>query len=63
VLDRHPLLRHAEVRSSGTGLHLILPLEPAAALASEDDQVRRDAIVQVVQCTLPADPNAPGITA
>src|SRR2546430_1670504 len=28
ILDRHPLGRSAEVRASGTGLHLILWLRP-----------------------------------
>ena len=32
VLDRHPLARNAEVRSSGTGLHLLLWFEPPVEL-------------------------------
>lgn len=63
VLDRHPLARHAEVRVSGTGLHLILCLDPAVELTSAGDQARWSAIVKVVQRTLPVDPDAPGITA
>ena len=63
VLDRHPLVRSAEVRLTGTGLHLIVRLDPPVELASAADQARWDALVRVVQATLPVDPNAPGITA
>src|SRR5262245_57428719 len=40
VLDRHALARHAEVRASGTGLHLIVWLEPAVEMHSADEQGR-----------------------
>jgi hypothetical protein len=63
VLDRHPLARHAEVRASGTGLHVIIWLRPAVELTSAADQQRWAAMVRAVQCTLPSDPDAPGITA
>src|SRR5262249_39808195 len=63
VPDRHPLAHLAEVRASGTGLHIIMWLEPAVELYSELDQARWDAAVKVIQSTLPTDPNAPGITA
>jgi hypothetical protein len=63
VLDRHPLARAAEVRASGTGLHLILWLRPAVELRSAADQQRWANIVAVVQRTLPIDPTMPGITA
>jgi hypothetical protein len=63
VLDRHPLLRFAEVRSSGTGLHLILRLVPPVELTSAAEQKRWATIVRAVQCSLPSDPTAPGITA
>jgi hypothetical protein len=63
VLDRHPLARTAEVRVSGTGLHLIVWLRPAVEFRSAADQHRWDHIVSVVQRTLPADPRMPGITA
>jgi hypothetical protein len=62
VLERHPLARHAEVRASGTGLHLIVWLRPAVELRSGADQERWNAIVKVVQRTLPVDPDMPGIT-
>jgi hypothetical protein len=63
VLDRHPLARHAEVRNSGTGLHLIARFEPAVELRSAGEQRRWAALVRACQCSLPSDPNAPGITA
>ena len=63
VVDRHPLARFAEVRMSGTGLHLILHLEPAVELKSAGDQNYWAAVVRVVQCSLPIDPDMPGITA
>ena len=63
VLDRHPLARHAEVRASGTGLHVILRIDPPVELKSNGEQKYWDAIVKAVQRSLPADLNAPGITA
>ncbi len=63
VLDRHPLAMHAEVRASGTGLHLIVRLGPPVELTSNGEQKYWDAIVKAVQRSLPADLNAPGITA
>jgi hypothetical protein len=62
VLDRHALARHAEVRASGTGLHLIVWLQPAVQLHSAAEQQRWDGIIQAVQCSLPSDPQSPGIT-
>jgi hypothetical protein len=63
VLDRHPLARDAEVRSSGTGLHLILWFEPAVELTGAGEQRRWDRLIRLTQATLPSDPNAPAITA
>src|SRR5262249_53076581 len=63
VLQRHPLARNAEVRATGTGLHLIVWLEPAVELHSEAEQRRWAALVEAVQCSLPTDPQCPGITA
>jgi len=63
VLGRHPLARHAEVRASGTGLHLVVRLEPAVELRTAADQQRWKAIVEAAQSTLPGDLDAPGITA
>jgi hypothetical protein len=63
VLDRHPLARNAEVRSSGSGLHVIIWLDPPVELGTTAEQKEWATIVRTVQCTLPADLNAPGITA
>jgi len=63
VIDRHPVLKDAEVRSSGSGLHVLLWLDPPVEMQSEDEQHYWDAIVKAVQASLPSDPNAPSITA
>jgi hypothetical protein len=63
VLDHHPLARVAEVRNSGTGLHLLIWLDPPLELKTAGEQRYWDGIVRAVQATLPSDPNAPGITA
>ena len=63
VLRRHPLARHAEVRLSGTGLHGILRLDPPVELTSAAEQKWWASLVRAVQCSMPVDPNAPGITA
>jgi hypothetical protein len=62
VLDRHPLARDAEVRATGTGLHVIVRLDPPVQLGTAAAQDRWAAYVRAVQATLPTDPNAPGIT-
>jgi hypothetical protein len=62
VLDRHPLARDAEVRATGTGLHVIVWLVPPVELGTAAAQARWAAYVRAVQATLPTDPNAPGIT-
>jgi hypothetical protein len=63
VLDRHPLARQAEVRASGTGLHLLIGLDPPVELTTAGAQRRWDCLVTAVQRSLPADLNAPGIQA
>ena len=63
VLARHPVARHAEVRLSGTGLHLLIWLTPPVELHDETEQRRWDHLVRAVQYSLPGDPQAPGITA
>jgi hypothetical protein len=62
ALERHPVLCDAEVRSTGTGLHLVVQLGPRVELATAADQTRWAALVRLVQFSLPSDPNAPGIT-
>jgi hypothetical protein len=63
ALNRHALARNAEVRSSGTGLHLIVWLSPAVELKTEGEQRYWDAAVKAAQRTLPIDPDMPGVTA
>jgi hypothetical protein len=63
VLDRHPLASKAEVRVSGTGLHVIVRLSPPVELHTAADQHRWAGAIRAVQSTLPADPRQPGITA
>jgi hypothetical protein len=61
-LERHPLGHAAEVRFTGTGLHVLFRLEPAVEFRSTDDRDHWDAVVKAVQASLPSDPNAPGLT-
>src|SRR5262249_30670832 len=63
VLRRHSLARRAEVRISGTGLHAIIRLHPHVELVSAADQRLWATVVRAVQCSVPIDPNGPGITA
>jgi hypothetical protein len=63
VLNRHPLARRAEVRVSGTGLHLIVGLDPPLDLHTASEQRHWEGAVMAVQRTLPVDPRQPGITA
>lgn len=63
VLDRHSVLRDAEIRSSGRGLHAIVRFEPAVELRTAADQQRWDTLVRLVQHSVPSDCNAPSITA
>jgi hypothetical protein len=62
VLDRHPLARDAEVRATGTGLHVIVWLNPPVELGTAAAQDQWSHFVGVVQATLPTDLHAPGIT-
>lgn len=61
-LERHPLGRAAEVRFTGTGLHVLFRLDPPVEFESTDQRDHWDAVVKAVQASLPSDPNAPGIT-
>ncbi len=62
-LGRHPMLNLAEVRNSGTGLHVIVWLEAPLIFSTDQERQRWSGIVQVVQAVLPVDPDQPGITA
>jgi hypothetical protein len=51
------------VRATGTGLHLLLFLHPAVELYTAGERQYWSEVVRAVQCTLPVDPDCPGITA
>lgn len=63
MLDRHDVLRRAEVRNSGTGVHVILRFAEPVIFQDDAARDRWAGIVQVVQCALPIDPDQPGMTA
>lgn len=62
-LQQDPVLRKAQVRVSGIGLHVILSFSPAIVLATPADRCRWEARIRVIQRVLPVDPAAPGINA
>ena len=62
-LDRHPVLKKAEVRATGTGLHALLWFDRPIKFDTAADRDRWAGIVKVVQAALPIDPDQPGITA
>lgn len=62
-LNRHELWRNSEVRFSGTGLHVLLWLEPWIEINHEGERQRWSGITKVLQAAFPTDPVAPGITA
>jgi hypothetical protein len=61
-LERHPLGHAAEVRSTGSGLHVLFRIEPAVEFETTEERDLWDAVVKLVQASLPSDPNAPAIT-
>lgn len=63
MLERHPVLAKAQVRASGTGLHVILWFTSPVVFRGEPQRLLWAAVVKVVQRALPSDPDAPGITA
>jgi hypothetical protein len=62
-LDRHPLWSKAEVRNTGTGLHVLIHLDPVVEFGCPADRELWATVVRAMQNTLPSDPNAPGLTA
>lgn len=62
-LRRHTVLKDAQVRRSGRGLHVIIWFEEPVEFASDGERRRWDGIVRALQAVLPTDPDAPGITA
>lgn len=63
LLDRHPVLQKAEVRNSGTGLHVILQFDKPVEFNTGGERDRWNGIIKVIQAMLPSDPDAPAITA
>jgi len=63
MLARHPVLTKVQAIVSGTGIHVILRIDPPIELKSAADQQRWAGNVEVVQAALPIDPDQPGITA
>ncbi len=63
MLDRHPVLKKAEVRMTGRGLHVILRFAKPIEFTKPGEQEEWAGIVEVVQTALPIDPGQPGITA
>lgn len=63
MLARHEVLAGAEVRHSGTGLHVVIRFAEPVKFESGAERERWAGIVRVVQRLLPTDPGAPGITA
>jgi len=62
MLLRDPVLRRAEVRLSGQGLHVIIWFKEHIQFETEASRERWSAMVQVIQRMLPTDPDCPGIT-
>lgn len=62
-LNNHPVLRKAEVRFSGRWVHCILWLSTPVQITSDRRREQWDRIVEAVQGSLPADPEAPTLLA
>jgi hypothetical protein len=63
MLVRHKVLAKAEVRMSGSGLHLILRFGEPIEFQTENERKFWASLVKVVQRLLPTDPDVSGITA
>jgi len=63
MLLRHPVLERAEVRISGTGLHMIIRLMEPVVFRTEGERQRWAGIVKAVQRLLPTDHRVPGLNA
>jgi hypothetical protein len=62
-LQGHDVLRRAEVRLSGTGLHSILWFNEPIEICDDSTRVKWAARVGIVQAILPVDPQQPGLNA
>jgi len=63
VLERHPVLRSAEVRDSGRWLHAIVRFNEPVELKSSRDQKRWTAVHKILMGSVPSDPAAPALIA
>jgi len=61
-LRQHNVLQKAEVRVSGTGLHVLLWLSAPVVFENEEERLQWAGIIKTVQACLPIDPDQPGIT-
>jgi hypothetical protein len=61
ALDRHEVLRHAEVRDSGRWLHAIIHFAEPVELKTARDQKRWTALHRVLTSSVPSDPGAPAL--
>lgn len=61
-LGRNPVLSKAEVRISGTGLHVLLWFDQPIVFENEAQRLKWDGIIKVIQAALPIDPDQPAIT-
>lgn len=61
MLKRNSVLSKAEVRDSGSGLHVIVWFDEPVQIETAGDRERWAGIIRAVQCLLPSDPDAPGI--
>lgn len=62
-LKNDPLFAKAEMRHTGSGLHLLFWFDEPVEIESTGDRQRWDGVIRAVQRALPTDPTAPGITA
>jgi hypothetical protein len=58
VLERHPVLRYAEVRNTGRYLHLIVWFQTAVELRTAAEQRTWTGIHAVLKASVPSDPAA-----
>ncbi len=63
MLARHSLLKKAEVRMSGSGLHALLWLNRPIEIHTDAERDRWANSIAIVQAVLPSDPKGPTITA
>jgi endogenous inhibitor of DNA gyrase (YacG/DUF329 family) len=63
VLERHPVLRHAEIRDTGRWLHAIVRFNEPVELKSAKDQKYWTDIHKVLMGSVPSDSAAPALIA